>query len=100
MSAAREIIPPPGRAPNAERSAGPLASMAVRGGDFIFVSGLTAVDPQSGARAKVAVHDPERARDAQGGRGPRGVSGRFPPDPRHRARSGSRRETWLSLCEI
>lgn len=52
MSAAREIIPPPGRAPNAERSAGPLASMAVRGGDFIFVSGLTAVDPQSGARMR------------------------------------------------
>ena len=52
MSAAREIIPPPGRAPNAERSAGPLASMAVRGGDFIFVSGLTAVDLQSGERVR------------------------------------------------
>ena len=52
MSAAREIIPPPGRAPNAERSAGPLASMAVRGGDFIFVSGLTAIDPQSGERMR------------------------------------------------
>jgi 2-iminobutanoate/2-iminopropanoate deaminase len=49
MSAAREIIPPPGPTPNGERSAGHLASMAVRGGDFLFVSGLTAVDLQSGA---------------------------------------------------
>jgi 2-iminobutanoate/2-iminopropanoate deaminase len=48
MSATREIISPPGRAPNAERSSGQLASMAVRGGDFLFVSGLTAVDLQSG----------------------------------------------------
>ena len=45
MSATREIISPP---LNAERSSGQLASMAVRGGDFIFVSGLTAVDLQSG----------------------------------------------------
>ena len=52
MSAAREIIPPPGPALNADGSSGPLASMAVRGGDFIFVSGLTAVDPQSGARMR------------------------------------------------
>jgi 2-iminobutanoate/2-iminopropanoate deaminase len=49
MSAAREIIPPPGPTPNGERSSGQLASMAVRGGDFLFVSGLTAVDLQSGA---------------------------------------------------
>jgi 2-iminobutanoate/2-iminopropanoate deaminase len=48
MSAAREIIPPPGPTPNGERSSGQLASMAVRGGDFLFVSGLTAVDLQSG----------------------------------------------------
>ena len=52
MSAAREIIPPPGPALNADGSSGPLASMAVRGGDFIFVSGLTAVDPQSGERMR------------------------------------------------
>ena len=44
MSAAREIIPPPGPTPNGERSSGQLASMAGRGGDFLFVSGLTAVD--------------------------------------------------------
>ena len=48
MSAPREIIPPPGRTPNVERSSGQLASMAVSGGDFLFVSGLTAVDLQSG----------------------------------------------------
>ncbi len=52
MSAAREIIPPSGPALNADGSAGPLASMAVRGGDFIFVSGLTASDPQSGERMR------------------------------------------------
>ena len=52
MSAAREIIPPSGPALNADGSAGPLASMAVRGGDFIFVSGLTAIDPQSGERMR------------------------------------------------
>ena len=52
MSAAREIIPPPGPALNADGSSGPLASMAVRGGDFIFVSGLTAVDLQSGERLR------------------------------------------------
>ena len=49
MSAAREIIPPPGPTLNGESSVGQLASMAVRGGDFLFVSGLTAVDLQSGA---------------------------------------------------
>ena len=52
MSATREIISPPAPAPNAQRSAGHLASMAVRGGDFIFVSGLTAVDLQSGERLR------------------------------------------------
>ena len=52
MGAAREIIPPPGRALNAERSSDQLASMAVRGGDFLFVSGLTAVDLQSGERMR------------------------------------------------
>ena len=52
MSAPREIIPPPGRTPNVERSSGQLASMAVSGGDFLFVSGLTAVDLQSGERIR------------------------------------------------
>ena len=52
MSAAREIIPPPGPTPNGESSAGHLASMAIRGGDFLFVSGLAAVDLQSGERIR------------------------------------------------
>jgi 2-iminobutanoate/2-iminopropanoate deaminase len=44
MSARREIIPAP-----ASSSAHP-ATMAVRGGEFLFVSGLTAIDLQSGER--------------------------------------------------
>ncbi|MGZ3287678.1 MAG: Rid family hydrolase [Xanthobacteraceae bacterium] len=52
MSAAREIIPPSGPALNAQRGCDTSASMAVRGGDFIFVSGLTAIDPQSGERMR------------------------------------------------
>ncbi len=43
MSARREIIAPPAE------SSGQPASLAVRGGDFLFVSGLTAIDLQSGA---------------------------------------------------
>jgi 2-iminobutanoate/2-iminopropanoate deaminase len=50
MSARREIIPPPARAPDAAKTSGQPASMAVKGGDFIFVSGLMAVDLQSGER--------------------------------------------------
>jgi 2-iminobutanoate/2-iminopropanoate deaminase len=44
MSARREVMPvrPPAV------SCGPLSSMAVRGGDFLFVAGLAAVDPASG----------------------------------------------------
>ena len=48
MTAKREMILPPAGPP---RTAPPaVASMAVRGGAFIFVSGLTAVDPQTGER--------------------------------------------------
>jgi 2-iminobutanoate/2-iminopropanoate deaminase len=43
MSCKREVIRPPG-------SFVQPVSMAVRGGDFLFVSGLTAVDLQSGER--------------------------------------------------
>ena len=50
MSARREIIPPPVRAPDAAKASGQPASMAVKAGDFIFVSGLMAVDLQSGER--------------------------------------------------
>jgi 2-iminobutanoate/2-iminopropanoate deaminase len=48
MSAKRDIISPPVRALD-EASSQPV-SIAVRGGDFLFVSGLTAVDPRSGQR--------------------------------------------------
>ena len=50
MSANREIIPPPARALDAASSSGQPVSMAVKGGDFLFVSGLTAFDLQSGER--------------------------------------------------
>jgi 2-iminobutanoate/2-iminopropanoate deaminase len=50
MSAKREIISPPVRPPATASSSGQPASMAVRGGDFLFVSGLTAVDLKSGER--------------------------------------------------
>jgi 2-iminobutanoate/2-iminopropanoate deaminase len=50
MSAKREVISLPGRPPAAASSSGQPASMAVRGGDFLFVSGLTAVDLRSGER--------------------------------------------------
>jgi 2-iminobutanoate/2-iminopropanoate deaminase len=46
MPAKREAIRHPLRAHDAASRA--RASPAVRGGDFLFVSGLTAVDPQSG----------------------------------------------------
>ena len=48
MSAGREIISSPQPAGHAMASA--AASEAVRGGDFLFVSGLIATDPQSGMR--------------------------------------------------
>jgi 2-iminobutanoate/2-iminopropanoate deaminase len=50
MSAKREVVSPPMRALDAGTRA--PASMAVRGGDFIFVSGLAAVDPRSGERMR------------------------------------------------
>jgi 2-iminobutanoate/2-iminopropanoate deaminase len=52
MNAKREIIPSPLCAPDAAAPTHQLASMAVRGGDFIFVSGLTAVHPHSGERMR------------------------------------------------
>jgi 2-iminobutanoate/2-iminopropanoate deaminase len=44
----REVVTPPVPALDAAASFGHPLSMAVRGGEFLFVSGLTAVDPQSG----------------------------------------------------
>jgi 2-iminobutanoate/2-iminopropanoate deaminase len=48
VKAKREVIPPPTRAANATGISAPPVSIAVRGGKFIFVSGLTAVDLQCG----------------------------------------------------
>jgi 2-iminobutanoate/2-iminopropanoate deaminase len=50
MTAKREVIPLTVRAPDKASGSGQPVSMAVRGGDFLFVSGLTAVDLQSGKR--------------------------------------------------
>jgi 2-iminobutanoate/2-iminopropanoate deaminase len=50
MSAKREVIPPPLLASGTMRTSGSPSSMAVRGGDLLFVSGLTAVDLASGER--------------------------------------------------
>src|SRR5215467_14240870 len=43
MSAIREIVAP-------AVAKGPPASTVVRGGDFLFLSGLTAADPKTGER--------------------------------------------------
>lgn len=48
MSAERDVISPLPRA--LDEASNQLASTAVRGGEFLFVCGLTAVDPQSGKR--------------------------------------------------
>jgi 2-iminobutanoate/2-iminopropanoate deaminase len=50
MSARREIIGAPAGAPGRLQRGTLPDSPAVRGGDFIFVSGLTAVDLQTGER--------------------------------------------------
>jgi 2-iminobutanoate/2-iminopropanoate deaminase len=49
MAPTREVIVPPDRALDAAKSLGYPASTLVRGGDFLFVSGLIAVDATSGA---------------------------------------------------
>ena len=52
MSARREVIVASPHARNAESSFARAVSTLVRGGDFIFVSGLTAVDLLSGERMR------------------------------------------------
>ena len=52
MGAKREVIPLPVRTLDAASKFGQPMSMVVRGGDFLFVSGLTAVDLQSGERMR------------------------------------------------
>ena len=48
MNLPREVIAPPLPGLDPRQSAGRHASMAVRGGAFLFVSGLTAADPVTG----------------------------------------------------
>jgi 2-iminobutanoate/2-iminopropanoate deaminase len=48
MSTKREIISSRRQVPGALASASRLASEAVRGGEFLFISGLIATDPRSG----------------------------------------------------
>ena len=50
MSATREISPPPAHTLDAAKAFSQPMSMVVRGGDFLFVSGLTSVDLPSGER--------------------------------------------------
>ena len=45
MNAKREVVSPAGRLDQS-------ASRVVRGGDFLFVSGLTAIDPASGQQMR------------------------------------------------
>lgn len=52
MSPRREVIAAPARALDVGESLGQPASTVVRGGDFLFVSGLAAIDPQSGQRMR------------------------------------------------
>jgi 2-iminobutanoate/2-iminopropanoate deaminase len=51
MSAEKKIIAPPGAALDAGREPHQQRSTVVRGGAFIFVSGLSAVDPKTGQPA-------------------------------------------------
>jgi len=46
----RDVIAPPASGLDEARTFNQPRSMVVRGGEFVFVSGLTAVDPATGAR--------------------------------------------------
>ena len=52
MKAKHKIIVPPRREFDVTSNSGLPVSMVVRGGDFLFVSGLTAVDLKSGERVR------------------------------------------------
>jgi 2-iminobutanoate/2-iminopropanoate deaminase len=52
MPAERQVIAPPAPALDAGRVEGRPYSTVVRGGAFLFVAGLTAIDPQTGARVR------------------------------------------------
>ena len=50
MPLARIIVPPPSRGLDMAAGYGWAQSTAVRAGDYLFVSGVVAIDPQSGER--------------------------------------------------
>jgi 2-iminobutanoate/2-iminopropanoate deaminase len=50
MPAPRSVVAPAARASGAPGTLDQSASTIVRGGEFLFVSGLTAIDPTSGAQ--------------------------------------------------
>src|SRR5262245_14986339 len=52
MSLQRAVVPPPLPTLDASKSVNQPTSMLVRGGDFLFVAGLTALDPKTGARVR------------------------------------------------
>ena len=52
MSIKREVIPLPVRTPDTASGSVQPVSMAVRGGDFLFVSGLTSTDLQTGEQRR------------------------------------------------
>ena len=52
MAPRREVIVPSVRALGVASSFGQAVSTVVRGGDFLFVCGLSAVDPRSGERVR------------------------------------------------
>ena len=60
MSLEREVIAPPLPGLDTGRRFYQQVSMVVRGGEFLFVSGLTAVDPKTGERIRGATTDETR----------------------------------------
>ena len=52
MSPLRAVIPPPAPALDAGKSFNQPTSMIVRGGEFLFLAGLTAIDPKTGERVR------------------------------------------------
>jgi 2-iminobutanoate/2-iminopropanoate deaminase len=52
MPLRRETIAPPAPSLDLAKALGHPSSTLVRGGDFLFVAGLTAVDPATGARVR------------------------------------------------
>jgi 2-iminobutanoate/2-iminopropanoate deaminase len=50
MSVERQVIAPPAPGLDVAKTTNKPQSMVVRGGEFVVVAGLTAVDPKTGAR--------------------------------------------------